>query len=214
MKILSLWLLFSTLSFVVDAFAPLSSNTQTSSSALNGWRETATAAAAALTLLTTTTAAPVIANAAESSRVIGEIKGSGLVFKDTLQIESFPDPKVQGVTLYISNFQKPITERLGSGMFSDPSSASVACAQTSPTVQIADNIDKSKGGEQVFSESKSILFKSLRVQRIYDQDTQTMVYVTFNTRLDKSDDANKSRFASGLCAVNLQTTTPEATAKE
>ena len=106
------------------------------------------------------------------------------------------------MTLYISNFQKPITERFGSGMFSDPSSASVACAKTGP-VKIADNINKSKGGEEVFQESKSLLFKSLRVQRIYDEATQTMVYVSYNTRLDKSDDSNKSRFSSGLCAVNL-----------
>lgn len=28
------------------------------------------------------------------SRLIGEIAGSGLVFKDTLQVESFDDPKV------------------------------------------------------------------------------------------------------------------------
>ena len=52
-----------------------------------------------------------IASAAES-RVVGELKGSGLVFKDTLQIESFEDPKVKGVTLYVSNFQRPLTERL------------------------------------------------------------------------------------------------------
>lgn len=31
--------------------------------------------------------------------------------QDTLQIESFDDPKVRGITLYISNFQRPLTER-------------------------------------------------------------------------------------------------------
>ncbi|KAL3938846.1 MAG: hypothetical protein SGBAC_006323 [Bacillariaceae sp.] len=139
---------------------------------------------------------------AESSKVVGELKGSGLVFKDTLQIERFDDPKVKGVTLYISNFQRPITEKLNKGFFNDPSTASVACAKTGK-VSIADNINKSTSGEEVFQESKSLLFKSLRVQRIYDTDTNTMVYVSFNTRLDKNDDSNKSRFASALCAVNL-----------
>jgi hypothetical protein len=33
---------------------------------------------------------------AAESRVVGELKGSGLVFKDTLTIESFDDPKVKG----------------------------------------------------------------------------------------------------------------------
>jgi CreA protein len=62
---------------------------------------------------------------AESPRIVGQLQGSGLVFKDTLQIESFDDPKVQGVTLYISNFQRPITERLTSNFLQDPSYASV-----------------------------------------------------------------------------------------
>ena len=69
---------------------------------------------------------------AESSQVIGSIAGSGLVFKDTLTIESFKDPKIPAVSLYISNFQKPLTERLASGkdFFTDPSYASVGCAKT------------------------------------------------------------------------------------
>ncbi|CAJ1949011.1 unnamed protein product [Cylindrotheca closterium] len=139
---------------------------------------------------------------AESSKVVGELKGSGLVFKDTLQIERFEDPKVKGVTLYISTFQRPITEKLNKGFFNDPSTASVACAKTGK-VSIADNINKSISGEEVFKESRSLLFKNLRVERIFDTDTNTVVYVSFNTRLDKNDDNNKSRFASSLCAVNL-----------
>lgn len=103
---------------------------------------------------------------------------------------------------YISNFQIPITERLGGNFFSDPSQASVACAR-SRDVAIADNIAKGPLGEEVFEESKSLLFKTLRVQRIYDEQANTVVYVSFNTRLDKSDDTNKSRFKSSLCAINL-----------
>ena len=50
------------------------------------------------------------ARAAEGgSRTVGQISGSGLVFKDTLVIESFDDPKVRGVTLYVSNFERPLT---------------------------------------------------------------------------------------------------------
>ena len=148
-------------------------------------------------------AAPLPA-AADGSRVVGKLSGSGLVFKDTLEIESFDDPKVQGVTLYISNFQKPLTERLSNGdFFSDPSSASVACARSAKTIKIADNIAKGPAGEEVFEESKSLLFKTLRVQRIYDEEKQTMVYISFNTRLDKNSDTNKSRFKSSVCAVPL-----------
>jgi catabolite regulation protein CreA len=74
-------------------------------------------------------AAPLPARA-ESPRVVGRLQGSGLVFKDTLQIESFDDPKVQGVTLYISNFERPITERLTSNFLQDPSYASVVRRRT------------------------------------------------------------------------------------
>lgn len=148
---------------------------------------------------------------AESSKLIGELQGSGLVFKDTLEIERFEDPKVKGVELYISNFQRPLSEKLNKGFFNDPSTAAVACAKTGK-VSIADNINKSTSGEEVFKESKSIMFKSLRVQRVYDVDTNTLVYVSFNTRLDKGDDSNKSRFASSLCAVNLNEPADIATA--
>jgi len=141
---------------------------------------------------------------ADGSRIVGQLQGSGLVFKDTLTIESFDDPKVQGVTLYVSNFQRPITERFNAANFlQDPSYASVACAKTGP-IKIADNIATAQGGEEVFEESKSLLFKTLRVQRIYDQQKKAVVYVSFNTRLDKNDDANKSRFKSSICAVSLE----------
>jgi catabolite regulation protein CreA len=109
---------------------------------------------------------------------------------------------VKGVTLYLTNFERPISERLSKDFFSDPSAAAVGCAKTGP-VSIADNIETGKQGGQVFQENRSLLFKSLRVQRIYDQERNTMVYIVFNTRLDKNDDSNKSRNQSAVCAVNL-----------
>jgi CreA protein len=145
-----------------------------------------------------------VANAAES-KVVGSLSGSGLFFKDTLQVEAFDDPKVQGVKLFVSNFILPLNERLSStkNLFSDPTSASLTCAKTGP-IKVADNIGKGSSGEQVFEESKSLLFKSLKVQRIYDEEDQTLIYVSYNTRLDKNDDSNKSRFKSSLCAIGLE----------
>lgn len=148
---------------------------------------------------------------ANDSKIVGQLKGSGLVFKDTLSIERFDDPKVKGVVLYISNFDRPVTEKFTKGnFFNDPSYASVACARTGQKVAIASNINKTTQGEEVFEESRSLLFKTLRVQRIYDEDKKTAVYVSYNTRLDKNDDTNKSRFKSSLCAVNLDDYTVES----
>jgi len=144
---------------------------------------------------------------ANEARRIAEIKGSGLVFKDTLTIESFDDPKVKGVTLYISNFERPINERMTKNFFNDPLFAAVGCAKTGK-ISVADNIAIGKSGVEVFEEKRSLLFKQLRVQRIYDKEKNTVVYVSFNTRLNKNDDDNKSRFKTAICAVNLDDPTP------
>jgi catabolite regulation protein CreA len=201
-----------------DAFSPLSNSplqrsktTTTSLAASKNHLQDATKVIGSAMLAASLAFASVQPAMAESSKLIGELQGSGLVFKDTLEIERFEDPKVKGVELYISNFQRPLSEKLNKGFFNDPSTAAVACAKTGK-VSIADNINKSTSGEEVFKESKSIMFKSLRVQRVYDVDTNTLVYVSFNTRLDKGDDSNKSRFASSLCAVNLNEPADIATA--
>lgn len=59
----------------------------------------------------------------------------------------------------------------------------------------------SKDGEEVFSESRSLLFKSLKVRRLVDREGESIVYAVFSQRLDKNEDANNSRFKSALCAV-------------
>ena len=59
----------------------------------------------------------------------------------------------------------------------------------------------SKDGEEVFSESRSLLFKSLKVKRLVDKEGESIVYAVFSQRLDKNEDANNSRFKSALCAV-------------
>eukprot|EP00638_Chattonella_subsalsa_P008727 CAMPEP_0117757922 /NCGR_PEP_ID=MMETSP0947-20121206/15052_1 /TAXON_ID=44440 /ORGANISM="Chattonella subsalsa, Strain CCMP2191" /LENGTH=150 /DNA_ID=CAMNT_0005577973 /DNA_START=221 /DNA_END=673 /DNA_ORIENTATION=+ len=140
---------------------------------------------------------------AEAARLVGEIPASGLIFKDTLNVEAFQDPKVEGVTLYLSDFSRPITERLQKDFFSDPSSASVTCVKTGP-MKLADNIDKSKQGEDVFTEAKSLLFKSIKVKRVYDADTNTVIYVSYSDKLLKDQDDNKSRFKSSLCALHVE----------
>ena len=43
------------------------------------------------------------------SREIGSIATSGLIFKDTLKINAFKDPKVDGVIIYLSDFERPLT---------------------------------------------------------------------------------------------------------
>ena len=101
----------------------------------------------------------------------------------------------------MSDFDRPITEKLSSDPFNDPASASLSCAQTGPVT--IGNIDKSRGGEEVFEESKNLFFKQIKVKRVLDPETNTLIYVSYSTRLDKSGDNNKSRFKSSLCSVHI-----------
>lgn len=157
-----------------------------------------------------TSAAAIVATSANAAepRTLAQISGSGLVFKDTLVVEAFDDPKVKGVTLYVSNFERPLTERVQKDFFTEPSYASVTAVKTGPIELGA--IDKSSKGEPVFQEKKSLLFKELRVQRIYDEEKKTLVYVSFNTRLDKGSDTNKSRFKSSVSAIAIEPDGPAA----
>jgi CreA protein len=92
-------------------------------------------------------------------------------------IEALADPKVQGVTCHISYFDRSLWDRVSKGnWFEDPSNSSIACRQTGPIV--VGDIEMGAGGEVVFSEGRSLIFKSLRVTRIFDAENQVLVYLT------------------------------------
>ena len=102
--------------------------------------------------------------------------GNGIV------VEAIADPKVDGVTCHMSSFDRSIIDRLSKGnWFEDPSNAAISCQQTGP-ITIRD-IEKGKGGEEVFSQRISLVFKSLGVRRIYDEKNQTLVYVVYSRQI-------------------------------
>lgn len=116
------------------------------------------------------------AHAQEVGRVGVDWVGNDIV------IEAVKDPKVDGVTCHISYFDRSLWDRVSKGnWFEDPSNSSIACRQTGP-IKIGD-IDTSAGGEVVFSEGRSLVFKSLKVTRIYDQTHQVLIYLTHATEL-------------------------------
>jgi CreA protein len=116
------------------------------------------------------------ASAEEVGRVGVDWVGNDIV------IEAINDPKVQGVTCHISYFDRSLWDRLSKGnIFEDPSNSSIACRQTGP-ITVGD-IDTVPSGEVVFSEGRSLIFKSLKVTRIFDQKNQVLVYLTHATEL-------------------------------
>ena len=96
-------------------------------------------------------------------------------------ISAFDDPKVAGVTCYVA---RPKTGGIKGavGLAEDPSIASVSCAQTGPVVY-KQKIDMDNSGEEVFDESRSIIFKTLQINRIYDKANGTLVYIVRTTRI-------------------------------
>ncbi|KMK68284.1 hypothetical protein IMCC21224_113165 [Puniceibacterium sp. IMCC21224] len=92
-------------------------------------------------------------------------------------IEAFADPEVAGVTCHVAYFERGLIDRLQKGnWFEDPSNSSIACRQTGP-IELGD-IDRSDEGESVFSERRSIIWKSLSVKRIFDEANQTLIYIS------------------------------------
>ena len=88
------------------------------------------------------------------------------------------------------------------GSFNDPSQGGLTCSSSGKVI-VSPEASLDLGGEEVFSESRSLLFKSIKVRRLVDQPGQSVVYAVFSQRLDKNDDANGSRFKSNLCAVHV-----------
>ncbi|MGH6760029.1 MAG: CreA family protein [Phyllobacterium sp.] len=97
-------------------------------------------------------------------------------FGNDIIIDAVTDPKVQGVTCHLASFERGVIDRLQKGnWFEDPSNASIACIQTGPIV-IGD-IKLGTGGERVFSERSSLIWKSLVVTRVYDKTNNTLIYL-------------------------------------
>ncbi len=97
-------------------------------------------------------------------------------------VEALPDPEVQGVTCHVSYFERSLIDRVSQGnWFEDPSNSSIACRQTGP-ITVGD-IDTSPEGEEIFSERQSIILKSLRVTRIFDEENQVLIYLAHAAEL-------------------------------
>lgn len=126
-----------------------------------------------------TATALVLASPANAEQV-GEV-GVDWVGNDIL-IEAFPDPKVQGVTCHLAYFERSMIDRLSQGnWFEDPSYSAVDCTQTGPITLGA--IARGADGEEVFSEGRSLILKSLKVTRVYDAKTNALVYLAHASEL-------------------------------
>jgi CreA protein len=91
-------------------------------------------------------------------------------------IEAVEDPQVAGVVCHVSYFNRSLIDRLQQGnWFEDPSYSAIDCSAAGP-ITIGD-ISLGRGGEEIFKQARSLIWKSLRVNRIYDADSNALVYL-------------------------------------
>ena len=118
---------------------------------------------------------------------IGEVS---TVFKwlgpnDKVVLEAFDDPKVDGVTCYLSR-AKTGGIKGGLGLAEDRSESSIACRQIGPI----SFREKLKDGEEVFKERTSLVFKSMQVVRFFDEKRNTLVYLVYSDRVIEGSPQN------------------------
>ncbi|TBU73172.1 CreA family protein [Phytopseudomonas daroniae] len=122
-----------------------------------------------------------------SAEQIGEVS---TVFKwmgpnDKIVVEAFDDPKVSGVTCYLSR-AKTGGVKGGLGLAEDRAEASIACRQVGP-ISFAGEL---KDGEEVFRERTSLVFKTMQVVRFFDQKRNTLVYLVYSDRIIEGSPQN------------------------
>lgn len=122
------------------------------------------------------------------AEIIGEVDTAfrWLGKDDRVVIEAYDDPKVQGVTCFVSR------ARTGGikgtvGLAEDKSEASIACRQVAETLHFTERLPRQ---EDVFTERMSILFKRLHVVRVVDPKRNALVYLTYSDRIIEGSPQN------------------------
>lgn len=97
-------------------------------------------------------------------------------------VEAVKDPKVGGVTCHVSYFDRGVVDRLQKGnWFEDPSDSAISCHQTGPIT--IGKIDMSEKGEEVFKQGISLIWKKQVVNRIYDKQNDTLIYLSHSRQV-------------------------------
>ncbi|MDP2019222.1 CreA family protein [Hydrogenophaga sp.] len=121
------------------------------------------------------------AASAAHAQAIGEVD---TVFKwlgpdHKIVVDAFDDPKVKGVTCYVSR-AKTGGIKGGLGLAEDKSDASIECKQVGAVSFVGDPL---KQQEVVFTERTSLVFKKLQVVRMVDKARNTLVYLSYSDRV-------------------------------
>jgi len=93
-----------------------------------------------------------------------------------ISIDAVADPEVNGVVCHLAYFNRSFIDRVSQGnWFEDPSYSALDCSVVGP-ITIGDIATK-PGGEEIFRENRSLIWKSLRVTRVYDAANNALIYL-------------------------------------
>src|ERR1700754_119592 len=91
-------------------------------------------------------------------------------------VEAVADPDVKGVICHVAYFNRSLIDRLQQGnWFEDPSYSAIDCS-ASGAITVG-NISTSQSGDDIFKQQRSLIWKSLRVTRVYDKVNNSLIYV-------------------------------------
>ena len=102
-----------------------------------------------------------------------------------IKIEAFDDEKVSGVACHVS---RAVTGGIKGavGLAEDTSDASLACRQVGP-IKFLEALES---GERVFTERRSLIFKTLQVVRFCDESRNTLVYLVYSDKVIEGSPKN------------------------
>ena len=93
-----------------------------------------------------------------------------------INVEAVEDPDIKGVVCHVAYFNRSLIDRLQQGnWFEDPSYSAIDCS-ASGAITVG-NISTSQGGDDIFKQQRSLIWKSLRVTRVYDKANNSLIYV-------------------------------------
>lgn len=132
-------------------------------------------------------AAALLVSAGLSAEPIGEVDTTFKLIGSNhkIVVEAFDDPKIEGVTCYVSSAKTGGVSGM-LGLAQDTSDASIACRQVG-TIRARSSIGAQ---EEVFSQRRSVLFKRLRVVRMFDAQRQVLLYLTYSDKLIEGSPKN------------------------
>lgn len=102
-------------------------------------------------------------------------------------VEAYDDPKVAGVTCYVSR-AKTGGIKGGLGLAEDKAEASIACRQTGAISFPSGKPLETQ--EEVLNERISLVFKKLRVVRMVDAKRNALIYLTYSDRVIEGSPQN------------------------